>query len=663
MSSAMESVPNKKRPETLSIKMQDIPTDLLERLLADFVQQINTVYRKKQGDIVIKDIEDNAKLSKASCEFERRRPKRTLGEISQIHEDYDVKEEIKERQECSNLELEKLGISHDEVLDLPLEKVTTTGEPIASVISASIFEVMQQSIRSKYPNNVVNFEKSAVALLNRFTDQHFSNLSQRLQRLMEMQRRRLPNRDDLALLQREGIFDNSGINDMYNLSNCWLSAAQNRQKVIQLNKKANAAVAAYRGADSISFNKIDDVFLNNDEWWVDRIVERKRRKHYIPEWMPPLPPDYTYKATPKFNQRISNPIALREKVVVEGRVGEAALDHIIVKNKHCFELSFSENDSGPNEKVDVDEDKTLIKSGQHKPVEGADANVESSRIVLEAIKGNEERTLKETAVQSSAADLVEIARKRMKILAERRKKEEERLSCRINSEESYFGKKFGLYTSMKKLPDGTNEELNQYRMKKLTDLVQNLQKQQRHNTKLFIEQEKIRQKVAEEKSKYAEENEIELGTGPPSDGNNFGFTNGDEEVDFDVEFSDMEDFANDTTDALTENIETTEVPLIKDISSSEATDLTSDNANSNVGTVEGDVRILEASIIDTTVSGKKPYSAPAPPPDVRTTEEESFEIKVVAEVKASEIDQVEKEEKKEEEVEEDDIDMDMFEDV
>ncbi|KAK9240456.1 transcription factor TFIID complex subunit 8 C-term-domain-containing protein [Lipomyces kononenkoae] len=46
---------------------------------------------------------------------------------------------------------------------------------------------------------------------------------------------------------------------------------------------------------------------------------------YIPEWMPPLPADHTYRSTPIFANRTTSPRDVRERILEEGKVVEEAL--------------------------------------------------------------------------------------------------------------------------------------------------------------------------------------------------------------------------------------------------------------------------------------------------------------------------------------------------
>ncbi|TID30478.1 hypothetical protein CANINC_000989 [Pichia inconspicua] len=577
MSETASSSTSSKASETLSIKMHDIPTELLERLLADFVQQINTVYRKRQGDIVIKDIDE-------SIDFRSEVPrKRTLAELSRIETSTDIDDIIKKRWEFSDKELEKYGIPPTLVKNIPIEKSTTTDEPIADVLAASILEIMVQSIKSKFPDDdMVNVERSAISLMTRFVNLHFLNLSKRLQRLMEIQRRRLPNRDDLALLHREGIFDKSGIHDMYDLSKSWLDHG-NQKKAQLLSSKAESALKSFNAP-----GPIDSVFLQNDEWWVDNIVERKKRKYYIPEWMPSLPPDYTYKATPKFNDRITDPIVLRDKLVNEGRIAELALDHIIARKPQDFDiLVYKTEDKSGDDNCDTSSfsanDDMSTTESLVSPNIGDFEKVENKNI--EATKSSNKVT-----------DLVEYAKKRMQILDERRKKEEERIASRVNSAESTFGRNFGFYSKIRKLPDCINEELQNFRKKKLQELIRNIRKQEKFNNKWFEEQEVLRKRIAEEKSRYAEANEIELGTSVLNGENNLAFVNGDEEVDFDVEFSDMDDF----TDSAVK-------PTEANSKERSETDNDSDNDNPTEfpNASASEEKMIEIATVN--VSGKRPY--------------------------------------------------------
>ncbi|KAK9456034.1 transcription factor TFIID complex subunit 8 C-term-domain-containing protein [Dipodascopsis uninucleata] len=55
------------------------------------------------------------------------------------------------------------------------------------------------------------------------------------------------------------------------------------------------------------------------------VAPSSRNLEYIPPWMPELPADHTYRATPIYSDRVTDPRAIREKIIQEGQLVESAL--------------------------------------------------------------------------------------------------------------------------------------------------------------------------------------------------------------------------------------------------------------------------------------------------------------------------------------------------
>lgn len=549
--------------ERATIRINDIPTELLERLLGKYVQQVNENYKKKQGELKIQDFDETKDIEKPIIP-----KKRVLAEAS---ETIDGAQELSDRMVHLNKTLPLYGYFPDG--NGMIEVSTRTDEPMADVLQVAVDQIMTASIRYKHGYSDINIKKSTLSQMTQWTALFFHLLTTRLQRLMEIQRRRLPNSDDLLLLLKEGYFDRKGIDEMHTL--CERYHSQNSHRNKELHSIAKHASTAYTGQDYGDFNSANDSVVMEEPWWIDQVIHRKKRKAYIPEWMPPLPPEHTFKSTPKYSQRVTNPVMLREKLVLEGRYGEKALDHIIVKEEStlCSPLSqesISSSDdeeeeeqeqikggennistgreievvqkSTQNEKSDINNDNTELETPT---VVGLDVKSDHERI-NDSEGSNEKEKTEESTLESATpsdkkVDLVELANKRMAVLENKRKEEEQRYLSRIESDESRFGRNFGFYSNVKKLPDGINVELQEYRNKKLREVVHNLRKQEKKNSKWVIEQEELRRRLDEEKSKYAEANQIQLGSGQDAADENIFYADMDEEVDFDVEFSDMEE--------------------------------------------------------------------------------------------------------------------------
>ena len=529
-------MPDKSDPPTQTIPLKNIPDEILETLLKSKLE-------RAVGPLDYSSIKSCSDIDNIMSN------KRPLEEEITNTEPLSEKEL---REKYVNEELMKYGVP--DPTSVITSTSTTNEQPMSNILELSVLETMNASIRNNLSPEKEDFTitNDSLELLTDFTSQFIRLISQRLKRLTEIQRRKIPNKDDFNLLLREGYFNLTGLNEMYELSR---SPIINKENIQNIQKKALLSLSAYNGTDDGGFNPSNDDYdgvKTQETWWIDQFIRRKKRKIYIPDWMPPLPPDYTFKSTPKYNNRITNPTVLREKSVNEGRLGEKALNHIMSREDKSIKIEFSDSSNSDNDDdIDMNSDEEENYGETKEKKDEKEEKVEESKV-----EDNEKKQppseIEETtsAAELSAPtnsenkfDLVELAKQRTKLLDKRRKEEEERIRKRVESDESHFGKIFGFYSNLKKLPDDINKELNDYRDKKLHSLVKNLQKQEKLHAKWLLEQEEKRKKVAAEKSEYTEANEIQIGMGSGNDNNNDNiFGNIDEEVEFDVEFSDMEDF-------------------------------------------------------------------------------------------------------------------------
>ncbi|CAN6647439.1 hypothetical protein TRVA0_022S01332 [Trichomonascus vanleenenianus] len=129
-----------------------------------------------------------------------------------------------------------------------------------------------------------------------------------LHKITRVQRRALPALTDVALLLKE---DHIQLHDL--------------ERHIGLKSRFTDAL------DNLRFNPEEEPVPEGAQVFFHEVSTTKRlmppTKHLdaVPSWMPEFPPDHTFMATPQYASRITDPRQLREKVVEEGRLAEAAL--------------------------------------------------------------------------------------------------------------------------------------------------------------------------------------------------------------------------------------------------------------------------------------------------------------------------------------------------
>lgn len=82
----------------------------------------------------------------------------------------------------------------------------------------------------------------------------------------------------------------------------------------------------------------------------------KEQRPYIPSHFPAFPSKHTYKATPEFTERETDPRAVRERATEEGRLGEEALRRLIGAGKAGDNQRYShlrgKSAGGPRQKLE-----------------------------------------------------------------------------------------------------------------------------------------------------------------------------------------------------------------------------------------------------------------------------------------------------------------------
>lgn len=137
-------------------------------------------------------------------------------------------------------------------------------------------------------------------------------------------------------------------------------------------------------------------------------------------------------------------------------------------------------------------------------------------------------------------DIVKYAEKRLEILSKRKKAAKKKLDERQTSEEAVLGKYLGSYTRYERFPDNYSDVLSKYYEDTFNDVGRILRHQRKRRLRRIAMEEEKKRKMDIESQIKEKANSIEVG----------GFsenmdTNIDEDVDFEMEFSDAEAIDND----------------------------------------------------------------------------------------------------------------------
>lgn len=106
------------------------------------------------------------------------------------------------------------------------------------------------------------------------------------------------------------------------------------------------------------------------------------RGFHIPSWMPPFPPEHTFRSTPYHPNRVTNPRVLREMIVQEGQLAEQALrrltgvikvdDNAVLLDEHDEDNDYWEEDS----KSGKSSRKSEMASTEKKSEQDSDQDIE-----------------------------------------------------------------------------------------------------------------------------------------------------------------------------------------------------------------------------------------------------------------------------------------------
>ncbi|GMM28953.1 hypothetical protein DAMA08_016690 [Martiniozyma asiatica (nom. inval.)] len=304
---------------------------------------------------------------------------------------------------------------------------------------------------------------------------------------------------------------------------------------------------------------------------VAAVGEYKEQRLPVESWFPPLPPVHTYKHTGVFTQRIEDLRMLREKIVVEGRLGEKALGRLneaegsnnrVESDDELFDDSqFSdeeqEQEQEKEQKQDlqtsneikiqengqigllgearVDEQEVKIDDKDNNKVNSntsKDIGNEMGSAVVSNLQDKNTENKPETSVVAidtgDSFDIPKYAKHRLALLETRRQKNDELLKARREGREAKLGRWLGNFSS-ESLPDDISIQLTAIRKSTYKKLISGLKLHERKYNKWMEDIEIQRKKMSEMNKPKIVEEEIH-------------FEDQLEEIDMDVDM-DLLDFA------------------------------------------------------------------------------------------------------------------------
>jgi hypothetical protein len=202
-------------------------------------------------------------------------------------------------------------------------------------------EIFQKAIAAILGSQGINLTREAYEYICMLAEEHLLELCTRLHKVSGIQRRRSPSIGDVAMLLR---FTGIRIHDLerqMHVSSRYIDLL-NQLQVDPTEEPVPEAAKPFFDVPAHSSNKL--------------VPNRKTPGDHVPSWLPSYPSDHTFMATPQYTDRITDPRQLREKIVEEGRLAEAALRRLTETVRVGDENLLEDEDEEMKEEEDEEEE-------------------------------------------------------------------------------------------------------------------------------------------------------------------------------------------------------------------------------------------------------------------------------------------------------------------
>lgn len=221
---------------------------------------------------------------------------------------------------------------------------------------------------------------------------HIDQLLSGLQKITHTQRRHKASPKDLAYLLRDFNIPPGELEGELEATRQLPQAILNQKALLE-----READQALHPDLSVSQQDPSFVFFAHDEDIIKLIPPSHKKGAAILSWLPEFPPDHTYRHTANYTQRITDQSVVRTKLAEESRLGEQALEHLIMSERQSVM---------PSQRVSVD------------PVDHYEDD--------EATKSLGDGTQLTIPAVEKPLDIVQYASERLTLLAVRKSKKKEK---------------------------------------------------------------------------------------------------------------------------------------------------------------------------------------------------------------------------------------------
>lgn len=311
--------------------------------------------------------------------------------------------------------------------------ITTTSTPVDFQLAKSIAIILEAK-------NIHCTEEFLFQLTD-LTASYFHDIANTLRECTHLQRRQKPTISDVQLFLRLHDIHTTALIDQVQATKKSMTP-KIKQQVEDVQKQT---IAIRKALDSENADVDDDSpslpFFSNESYQIAELVPREvEQPQYIPSYFPDLPPDYTYRNTPKYMKTVTDLKELRLKLVEESRLTEKSLYDLIEDEERVWRKNLEKEiqtmedaDSSDNNSIMSDTpvvseietplpDEIVLNIEAHEPQPKDPTLQQSETQTQPEMQAVDVAPLKEKPVDTNVFDIVAYAEKRRQILITRDEK-------------------------------------------------------------------------------------------------------------------------------------------------------------------------------------------------------------------------------------------------
>lgn len=214
-----------------------------------------------------------------------------------------------------------------------------------------------------------SFSGEYLAEVSLLAGQFMDTFSSSLRKLTDIQRHNLPGIADLQLCMENLDLSPKDLYQEYLRTQALPTSV--RQQAARLREEVENMLKEYH-AEKYDLLKDDPslVFYTNEQYEIAALVpQQNNTRDYIPEYLPELPPDFTYKLTSSFMETMTELKKIKMKLFEESRLNEASLYKLIDDDEKRWLEELNEQLGSASDEESQNEDIMSSSGGYDSEVE------------------------------------------------------------------------------------------------------------------------------------------------------------------------------------------------------------------------------------------------------------------------------------------------------